>query len=63
MAKHLSNEKRTDWLMRQFVQAIEFKLKIGDMEEPVARKEMTDRMVPFYVQQRIVDRVGISNKR
>lgn len=52
-------ERRTDWLMRQFVQGIETRLRVGDLDEFAARRLMTDRMVPIHVQDRIVAKVGI----
>ena len=56
----MSHEKRTDWLLRQFVQGIETRLRIGDLREPEARMVMTERMVPRHVQQRVIDRVGMA---
>lgn len=46
-------EKRIDWLMRQFVDNIREKLSRGKIDWAEARRLMTDRGVPMHVQLKL----------
>lgn len=53
------HERRCDWRLRQFVQGIESRLRVSDLDEFAARLLMQERMVPRHVQEKIIDRVGL----